>query len=59
VPLFNHIRIKLASGKTYSIIKKGAGKKISSLNYGGKHLAGYVITDKALKEGKTLNINTE
>lgn len=59
VPLFDHIRIKLANGKTYSIIRKSSGKKISSLNYDGKHLNGYLITDKALKEGKTLEISTE
>ncbi len=59
VPLFNHIRISLANGKTYSIIKKGSGKKISSLNYDGKHLKEYAIADKALKEGKTLEIGTQ
>lgn len=59
VPLFNRIRIKLANGKTYTIVKKNPGKKISSLNYDGRRIGGFVITDKALKEGKTLEVITE
>lgn len=59
VPLFKNIQIKLANGKTYSIVRKRSGKKISSLNYGGKQINGYWINDKELKEGKMLVINTE
>ncbi len=59
VPIFDNIQIKLANGKTYSIVKKGSGRRILSLNYGGKKMNGYLITDKELKEGKILDVRTE
>ena len=58
VPLFDKINIKLANGNTYTIVKKGSGKKITNLSYDGKKIDGYFITDKELKEGKQLNIIT-
>jgi predicted alpha-1,2-mannosidase len=59
VPLFDNVHVKLANGKTYSIVKKGRGKKIFSLFYNGKMISGYQIRDEELKEGKTLVIGTE
>jgi predicted alpha-1,2-mannosidase len=60
VPLFDKVNFKLGeTGKSFTIIKKNTGKKITSITYGGKKLNGYFITDAALKEGKQLVINTQ
>jgi len=59
VPLFDKVKIKLDNGNTYTIVKKGHGKKITSLTYDGKKINGYFITDKELKEGKELDITTK
>ena len=59
VPLFDKVSIQMANGKTYFITKKGSGKKITSLTYDGKKVEGYWITDKAMKQGKTLVIATQ
>lgn len=59
VPLFDQIRIKLVNGKTYSIVKKGSGRRILSLKYEGKAINDYAILDKQLKEGKMLEIITK
>lgn len=59
VPLFDQIRIRLSNGKTYSIIKKGSGRGILSLKYEGKSIDDYAISDRQLKEGKTLEIITK
>lgn len=58
VPLFDKIQIKQADGKTYTIVKKNRGKKITSLTVNGKKLDGYYIPDKDIKAGKTLVITT-
>jgi predicted alpha-1,2-mannosidase len=59
VPLFNKVSITLNNQKVYTIIKKNKGKKISSINYAGKTINGYFITDKDLKQGKQLTITTQ
>lgn len=59
VPLFEQIRIKLVNGKTYSIVKKGSGRRILSLKYNGKVINDYAIFDEQLKQGKTLEIITK
>lgn len=59
VPLFDKVSIQLANGNTYTIVKKGHGKKVTSLTCDGKKIDGYWITDKAIKEGKTLTIATQ
>lgn len=58
VPLFDTVSIQLANGNAYTIVKKGHGKKITGLTCDGKKIDGYWITDKAIKEGKTLTIAT-
>jgi predicted alpha-1,2-mannosidase len=59
VPLFDKVNFKIEeTGKSFTIIKKNNGKKITSIIYGGKKLDGYFITDAALKEGKQLVITT-
>ncbi|MEN0053623.1 MAG: GH92 family glycosyl hydrolase [Mucilaginibacter sp.] len=60
VPLFDKVNFKFGdTGKSFTIIKKNNGKKITSITYGGKKLDGYFITDAALKEGKQLEISTQ
>jgi predicted alpha-1,2-mannosidase len=60
VPLFDKVNFKFGeTGKSFTIIKKNSGKKITSIIYGGKKLDGYFITDAALKEGKQLVITTQ
>jgi putative alpha-1,2-mannosidase len=59
VPLFDKIKIQLDNGKTYTIIKKNSGKKITGLSYDGKRINDYFITDESLKEGKQLEIVTK
>lgn len=58
VPLFDKVQIKLANGKTYTIVKKNRGKKITSLTLDGKKMDGYFIPDKDIKAGKQLVITT-
>ncbi len=59
VPLFNKVSITLDNQKVYTIVKKNQGKKISSINYSGKIIKDYFITDKDLKQGKQLIITTQ
>jgi predicted alpha-1,2-mannosidase len=59
VPIFNKVKINFANGKTYTIIKRNTGKKITNLTYDGKKIDDYFITDKDLKEGKQLEITTK
>jgi len=59
VPLFDKIQIQLDNGKTYTIIKKNSGKKITNLYYRGKKIDGYFIDHKELKEGRELEIITK
>jgi len=59
VPLFDKIQIQLDNGKTYTIIKKNSGKKITNLYYRGKKIDGYFIDHKELKEGRELEIITQ
>ncbi|GAA4308209.1 GH92 family glycosyl hydrolase [Mucilaginibacter gynuensis] len=60
VPLFNRIDIKLPStNTTFSITKKGAGNKISSIKSGSKTVNDYFVADEDLKNGKQLIIETQ
>jgi putative alpha-1,2-mannosidase len=59
VPLFDKIQIQLDNGRTYTVVKRNSGKKITNLSYGGKKITDYVIQDKELKEGKQLEITTK
>ncbi len=58
VPLFDKVDIKVNNNTNFTIVKKGSGKKISSIAYGGQKIEGYFISDKELKEGKQLVITT-
>ena len=58
VPLFDKVKFTYGDNKSFTIIKKNTGKKISSINYGGQKVEGYFISDGELKKGKELIINT-
>ena len=58
VPLFDQVDIKVGDNKSFTILKKNAGKKISNLSYGDQKVDGYFISDKELKQGKQLIITT-
>ncbi|MDR3060642.1 MAG: GH92 family glycosyl hydrolase [Dysgonamonadaceae bacterium] len=55
VPLFDKIRFSLGD-RTFTITKKGAGKKIIGVTYGGKKIKGWFISHNLLKEGRELII---
>lgn len=57
VPQFDKVAFKLGD-KTFTILKKGKGRKISSILYGGKKLDGYFISHEELKKGNELVITT-
>ncbi len=59
VPLFDKVEFSLGKNSTFTILKKNAGKKITSISYDGKKVDGYFITHDALKKGKTLVITTK
>ncbi|WP_158826643.1 GH92 family glycosyl hydrolase [Mucilaginibacter lacusdianchii] len=58
VPLFNKVELTLPDGKKFTILKKGSGRKISSINYGEQKISDYFIPDAELKKGKQLAITT-
>lgn len=57
VPLFDEVKFKLGK-KTFTIVKKGSGTKITNITYGGKKLDGYFISHDELLQGKKLVITT-
>ena len=57
VPLFDKVEFAL-DGKTFTITKRGTGKKIESITYGGEKIDGWFISHDKLKEGKELVVNT-
>lgn len=58
VPLFDKVTFDL-HGKPFVITKKGRGKKIKEITYGGEAINGYFIHHDQLREGKELVIVTE
>ncbi len=59
VPLFDKVEFSLGKNSTFTILKKNAGKKITTISYDGKKVDGYFITHDELKKGKTLVITTK
>lgn len=55
VPLFDKVAFEL-DGKDFTVIRKGSGKKIKEITYGGEKVNGYFISHDRLKEGKELVI---
>ena len=58
-PLFNKVTLKLQNGKTFTIVKKNSGNRITGLTYGGRKLDGYFIPHSDLVKGRELVITTK
>lgn len=58
VPVFDKVEFNMA-GTTFTITKKGQGRKLASISYDGKKIDGYFVTHEELAKGKELIINTE
>ena len=60
VPLFDRTDFTLGTtGKTFSIVRNGTGKKIAKILVGNKPLKGWFVNHKDLAEGCQLTIETE
>lgn len=58
VPVFDKVEFTMGD-TTFTITKKGMGRKLSTISYDGKNLDGYFIKHDDLKKGKELVITTE
>ncbi len=58
VPLFDKVEFNLGE-KSFSIIKKKSGSKITGITYGGKKIGNFKIEDKELRKGKQLVISVQ
>jgi predicted alpha-1,2-mannosidase len=58
VPLFRQITIRAASGKSFTIVRQGNGKKITRITVGGQPVNDYFVSDEAIKQGRTMIIDT-
>lgn len=58
VPLFDKVKFDLGE-KSFTIIKKNTGKKITNITYDGKKVEGYFIPHQVLTKGKKLAITTK
>jgi predicted alpha-1,2-mannosidase len=59
VPLFQKVTFQAGAGKSFTIIRKGNGKKIQAISIGGKKIGDYWLPDKAIKAGQTMVVSTE
>jgi predicted alpha-1,2-mannosidase len=57
VPIFDEVNMKL-NGKTFTIVKKNSGEKITGLNYDNRKVEGYFVPHHELMKGKKLVITT-
>ncbi len=58
VPIFDQVKFNLG-GKSFTIAKRGSGKKIKTITYGDQPIEDYFISHNQLLEGKELVIETE
>lgn len=58
VPLFDKVEFEM-NNKTFTIEKRGKGKKITNVTYGGEKVNGWFISHQDLEKGKTLIVETE
>jgi predicted alpha-1,2-mannosidase len=56
VPLFDKVKFILGDNTAFTVTKKGSGRKIESIYYGGEKIDGWFISHKKLQEGKDLEI---
>jgi putative alpha-1,2-mannosidase len=59
VPIFDKIEMKLGDGKTFTIVKQGAGKNIDKITIGNEPLTGWFVNHADMLKGKELNIFTK
>ncbi|GET24010.1 GH92 family glycosyl hydrolase [Prolixibacter sp. NT017] len=59
VPVFDKVEIRLDDQSTFTIERKGVGKRIRSITYDQQPLDGWFISHKKLKEGGRIIITTE
>lgn len=60
VPLFDRIDFTLGTtGKTFSIVRKGRGRRITRIQVGGKPLKGWFVKHDDLAKGCLMTVETE
>ena len=59
VPLFEEVDVKLSNGKTFTLLKKNPGRKMTGLTYDHRKMKGYFITHDALMQGRKLVVLTQ
>ena len=57
VPVFDKVEFTMGD-TTFTVTKKGTGRKLDTISYDGKPLNGYFISHDDLKRGKELVITT-
>ena len=58
VPIFDEVALKLNDNRTFTILKKNSGRKISGITYDKRKIDGYFIPHHELTKGKKLVITT-
>ncbi len=59
VPLFDEVKVRLGNARSFKIVKKQDGQKITGITCGGQKLDGYFVPHQELAKGKTLVITAE
>jgi putative alpha-1,2-mannosidase len=59
VPLFDEVKLRLSDNQTFTIQRKNAGTRITSLTCDGKKIDGYFLTHQELTGSKELIITTK
>ncbi len=59
VPLFDSVKIHLDNGKTFSLVRKGHGEKLTGLALNGKPLTGYFLPHAAIQNGDRLTVTAK
>jgi putative alpha-1,2-mannosidase len=59
VPLFDQVEVKLGDQKTFTVLKKNSGQKISQITLDHNKINGYFVSHKELTENKELKIITK
>jgi putative alpha-1,2-mannosidase len=55
-PLFDKVKFTLGDNTSFTITKRGHGRRIENIRYGGEKIDGWFISHKKLQEGKDLEI---
>jgi predicted alpha-1,2-mannosidase len=57
VPIFDEVNMKL-NGRTFTIVRKNSGKKITDISYDNRKIEGYFVPHHELVKGRKLVITT-